>query len=40
MDQITMLEEESVADAARFYTDFGIRPEPLRDGLHRMLRRT
>src|SRR5262245_40470872 len=37
MDQITMLEEESVADAARFFSDFGITPEPLARGLARML---
>jgi NADH dehydrogenase len=37
MDQITMLEEESVTDPTRFYADFGIRPEPFSDGLKRML---
>lgn len=37
MDQIAMLEEENVAsDAARFYADLGIRPEPLPEGLKRM----
>jgi uncharacterized protein YbjT (DUF2867 family) len=37
MDQITMLEEESVADPARFHADLEIRPEPLAEGLRRML---
>ena len=36
MDQIVMLEEENVADPTRFYTDFGITPEPLADGLRRL----
>jgi NADH dehydrogenase len=37
MDQLVMLEEESVADPGRFYADFGIEPEPLAVGLRRML---
>jgi NADH dehydrogenase len=36
MDQIAMLEEESVTDPTRFYTDFGITPEPLAEGLRRL----
>jgi len=36
-DQLTMLEEESVADASRFFADFAIKPEPLAAGLQRML---
>jgi len=32
-----MLEEESVADASRFFADFAIKPEPLAAGLQRML---
>jgi NADH dehydrogenase len=36
MDQITMLEEDSVTDPARFYADFGITPEPLAEGLRRL----
>ena len=35
-DQIAMLEEESVTDPTPFYSDFGIQPEPLADGLRRM----
>lgn len=37
MDQITMLEEESVTDPSRFFSDFGITPEPFARGLARML---
>ena len=37
MDQITMLEEESVADPSSFYHDLGIAPEPLAAALARML---
>jgi NADH dehydrogenase len=37
MDQITMLEEESVTDPTRFYADLEIRPESLSNGLKRML---
>jgi len=40
MDQIAMLEEESVADPACFFTDLGITPEPLSRGLRRMLATT
>jgi uncharacterized protein YbjT (DUF2867 family) len=36
-DQIAMLEEENVTDPTRFYTDFGITPEPLAQGLRRLL---
>lgn len=36
-DQLTMLEEESVADPGRFFADFGLPPEPLPVGLRRML---
>ena len=36
-DQLLMLEEESVADAGPFYADFNLAPEPLPDGLRRML---
>jgi NADH dehydrogenase len=36
MDQIRMLEEESVTDPSRFFADFGITPEPLAEGLRRM----
>jgi uncharacterized protein YbjT (DUF2867 family) len=36
-DQLIMLEEGSVADPGRFYADFGITPEPLAQGLKRML---
>ncbi len=36
-DQLTMLEEESVADGSRFFADLGITPEALAVGLHRML---
>jgi NADH dehydrogenase len=36
-DQILMLEEESVADARSFYADFNLVPEPLPEGLRRML---
>ena len=36
-DQIAILEEESVVDPARFYTDFAITPEPLAEGLRRLL---
>ncbi len=37
LDQIAMLEEESVTDPSRFYQDLGITPEPLARGLARML---
>ena len=37
MDQIAMLEEESVTDPSRFYADFELTPEPLAVGLKRML---
>jgi len=37
MDQIIMLEGESVTDPTRFFEDFGIAPEPLARGLARML---
>lgn len=38
MDQITMLEEESVvAEPLRFYREFALTPEPLAAGLRRML---
>ena len=37
MDQLRMLEEESVADPSRFYADMSLRPEPLADGLKRLL---
>lgn len=37
MDQLQMLEEESVTDPSRFYAAMGLRPEPLPDGLNRML---
>ena len=36
-DQLTMLEEESVCDPRQFFADLGITPEPLIDGLRRML---
>jgi len=36
-DQLTMLEEESVADPARFYADLGITPEPFETGLRRLV---
>jgi uncharacterized protein YbjT (DUF2867 family) len=36
MDQIRMLEEESVTDPSRFFADFGITPQPLAEGLRRM----
>ena len=36
-DQIAILEEESVVDPGRFYTDFAITPEPLAEGLRRLL---
>lgn len=36
MDQIAMLEEENVADPARFFADFGLTPQPLADGLRHM----
>ena len=39
-DQLTMLEEESVGDPRPFYTDLGIKPEPLAAGLRRMLGRS
>lgn len=37
MDQISMLEEESLADATPFYRDFALTPESLQDGLKRLL---
>lgn len=37
MDQLTMLEEESVTDPRRFFADFDLSPEPLLEGLRRML---
>ena len=37
IDQLTMLEEESVCDPRRFFADLRIAPEPLIDGLRRML---
>jgi hypothetical protein len=40
MDQLYMLEEESVTDPSRFFADFGIKPEPLSDGLRRMFARS
>lgn len=36
MDQLYMLEEENVTDPSRFFGDFGIKSEPLADGLRRM----
>ncbi|HZP39817.1 MAG TPA: complex I NDUFA9 subunit family protein [Methylomirabilota bacterium] len=36
VDQLTMLEEESVGDPGRFFADFGLAPEPLPVGLRRM----
>ncbi len=36
MDQITMLEEESVTDPTRFYQELAIKPEPLSATLARM----
>jgi NADH dehydrogenase len=36
-DQLIMLEEGNVTDPGRFYADFGITPEPLAQGLKRML---
>jgi NADH dehydrogenase len=39
-DQLTMLEEESVCDPGRFFSDLQITPEPLIDGLKRMLKDT
>ncbi|HEX7786176.1 MAG TPA: complex I NDUFA9 subunit family protein [Methylomirabilota bacterium] len=36
-DQLVMLQEESVGDPTRFFTDLGIKPEPLAVGLQRML---
>jgi uncharacterized protein YbjT (DUF2867 family) len=35
-DQITMLEEGSVADPGRFYADFDLTPEPLAESLRRL----
>lgn len=37
LDQLSMLEEESITDPSRFYADFDLKPEPLGDGLKRML---
>jgi len=34
---LIMLEEGNVTDPRRFYADFGITPEPLAQGLRRML---
>jgi uncharacterized protein YbjT (DUF2867 family) len=39
MDQLVMLEEESVTDPSRFYADFDLRPEPFPETLRRMLGR-
>jgi uncharacterized protein YbjT (DUF2867 family) len=39
-DQLTMLEEESVTDPSAFYRDLGITPQPLAEGLARMLGRS
>ena len=39
MDQIHMLEEESVTDPSRFFADFAIKPEPLAEGLRRIFPR-
>jgi len=36
-DQLIMLEEGNVTNPERFYADFGITPEPLAQGLKRML---
>jgi NADH dehydrogenase len=36
-DQILMLAEESVTDPTRFYADLAITPEPLAEGLRRLL---
>lgn len=38
-DQLTMLQEESVTDPARFFADLGLDPEPLAVGLRRMFAR-
>jgi hypothetical protein len=35
-DQLVMLEEESVTDPSRFFTELGLQPEPLAAGLTRM----
>ena len=35
-DQLVMLEEESVTDPSRFFTELGLQPEPLAAGLARM----
>jgi NADH dehydrogenase len=35
-DQLTMLEEESVADPSRFFADLGLSPEPFPAALRRM----
>ncbi|HEU4439719.1 MAG TPA: NAD(P)H-binding protein [Methylomirabilota bacterium] len=37
VDQLIMLEEESVGDPTRFFADLAVKPEPLPVGLHRML---
>jgi hypothetical protein len=35
-DQLIMLEEESVTDPSRFFTELGLQPEPLAAGLKRL----
>jgi uncharacterized protein YbjT (DUF2867 family) len=35
-DQLIMLEEESITDPSRFFTELGLEPEPLAVGLRRM----
>jgi hypothetical protein len=35
-DQLIMLEEESVTDPSRFFTELGLQPEPLAAGLTRL----
>jgi NADH dehydrogenase len=37
MDQIHMLEEESVVDSSPFYRDFALAPESLQDGIRRLV---
>ena len=37
VDQISMLTEDNVTDPNPFYADFDLKPEPLSDGLRRML---
>jgi NADH dehydrogenase len=36
-DQLLMLEEDNTADAAAFYSAFGIKPLPLAQGLRQVL---